>query len=185
MIEFANIAPIHFGRVFGIFDFGRCMSANVTVTNSAREGARYASAHTTQWVASTTPLTFSQARFGFQCPTGTTPTAPESDGAPGEAWRQLQAANLDLTQVTITVSYYSSSNDPTNGGTANDIEQCINAYGAVNYGTASESNTSYSPQSGDWVRVEVKYVYSAVTPVISAIVHNAITIDQTATMVLE
>lgn len=184
MIEFAIIAPILFGLVFGIFDFGRCMSANVTVTNSAREGARYASAHTTQWTSSGS-LSFSQARFGFQCPTGTTPTAPESDGAPGAAWRQLQAANLDLTQVTITVSYYSSSNDPTSGGTANDIEQCTYAYGNVNYGTASESNTSYSPQSGDWVRVEVRYVYSAVTPVISAIVHNAVTIDQTATMVLE
>ena len=183
-MEFAFIAPVLFGLVFGIFDFGRCMSANVTVTNSAREGARDAAAHTAQWVQSGT-LSSSQARFGFQCPTGTTPTAPETDGAPGEAWRQLQAANLDLTQVSIKVSYYASTNDPSTATAADDVESCPNAYGAVGYGTASESNTGYTPHSGDWVRVEVKYSYSPVTPVISSIVHNAISIDQAATMVLE
>ena len=182
-MEFAIVAPILFALVFGIFDFGRCMSANVTVTNSAREGARYAATLATSWTAPAAPWpAASQSRFGFQCPTGTTPTAPESDGPPGAAWRQLQAANLDLTQVTITVSYYNS--DP-NTNPAIDVQSCPNAYGNASYGTASESNPGYTPQSGDWVRVEVSYKYAPVTPVISNIVHNPITIDQTATMVLE
>lgn len=181
-MEFALIAPILFALVFGIFDFGRAMSANVTVTNSAREGARYAATHTTAWVSPGT-LSSSQARFGFQCPTGTPPTAPESDGAPGAAWRQLQSANLDLTQVSITVSYYNT--DPSNSS-AVDVESCPNAYGSLNYGTASETNTGYTPHSGDWVRVEVKYAYAPVTPFISALFHNSsVTIDQNATMVLE
>lgn len=176
-MEFALVAPILFALVFGIFDFGRCMSANVTVTNSAREGARYAATHTSSWTAPGLPWPLpSQKRFGFQCPTGTPPAAPQPDGPAGASWRQLQAANLDLTLVTITVSYYNA--DPSTNSPV-DVESC------PTYGTASESNAAYTPQSGDWVRVEVIYKYSPVTPLISSILHNSITIDQTATMVLE
>ncbi len=183
-MEFALVAPILFALVFGIFDFGRCMSANVTVTNSAREGARYAATHTTSWSTPTTPgyPAASQARFGFQCPTGSGPTAPESDGAPGTAWRQLQAANLDLTKVTITVSYYSKAHDPATATSADDVESCGTG---ASYGVASESSsTGYSPAAGDWVKVEVKYTYAPVTPLISSLI-GSITLDQTATMVLE
>jgi Flp pilus assembly protein TadG len=182
MMEFAIVAPILFGLVFGIYDFGRCMSANVTVTNSAREGARYGAAHTSTMAAGT--VSGANGRFGFQCSTGSPLTVSNADGPTGAAWRQLQASNLDLTQVSITVSYYSSNNDPATSTAADETQSC-NGTTAKDVGADKVSAPTYSPHSGDWVRVDVQYTYSPVTPVISSLVHNAITIDQTATMVLE
>jgi Flp pilus assembly protein TadG len=42
LVEFALIAPVFFILVFGIVDFGLGLRAWITVTNSAREAARYA-----------------------------------------------------------------------------------------------------------------------------------------------
>ena len=181
MTEFAIVAPILFALVFGIFDFGRGMSANVTVTNSTREAARYAATETTTWltpgrVAVASP---GEGRFNNSCP-GAGATAPNSDSPQGKAWKQMQAANLDLTTVGIVVRYYASNNDPISGGAANDTFTCNSSTGAI-----TESNGGYTPQSGDWVQVEITYTYTPVTPFIGAIVHNAIKLDQTATMVLE
>lgn len=193
-MEFAVVAPILFALVFGIFDFGRAMSANVTVTNSAREGARYAATHTTTWQApsGSWPAT-NQANYGFECPQGTPLTAPSASGASGQAWRQLQAANLDLTKVSIKVSYYKSSNDPSTATSADETEYCDStgkAYdvapgGASLTGANASGTYGYGPQTGDWVRVEVIYTYSAVTPVISQLLGGVIKVDQTSTMVLE
>jgi Flp pilus assembly protein TadG len=177
MTEFALVAPLLFALVFGIFDFGRAMSANVTVTNSAREGARYLVPRAASW-SSTGTLPSSSGRFYTACPTGSpATTAPASATAQGAAWRQLQSANLDLSKVTMTVRFYVSTNDPSSGGTANDIFTCSG-------GVISESNSSYTPQAGDWVQFEVQYQYSPVTPVISNLIRT-ITMDQTSTMVLE
>jgi Flp pilus assembly protein TadG len=41
MVEFALIVPLMLVIVFGIVDFGRAYSVWVTITNAAREGARY------------------------------------------------------------------------------------------------------------------------------------------------
>jgi len=178
MIEFVIVAPILFGLVFGVFDFGRAMSANVTVTNSAREGARYAATHAVEWSQPATagwPAAY-QARFGFDCPTGTPLGVPDA-GPTQAAWIQAQAANLDLNRLSITVAYFSPDNDPAVSSAANDTESCSN-------GQAGESNPGYTPVSGGWVRVDVSYDYSPATPLISAL-FNHITVDQTATMVLE
>ena len=182
-MEFALVAPILFALVFGIFDFGRAMSANVTVTNSAREGARWAATHATS-MTTTGSASGPDARFGFECPTGTSPTVVLANGPTAEAWRQLQSANLDLTKVMMTVSYY--HHDPTSNA-ADDVQSC-GAYGKPGYGQASESNATgagaYSPATGDWVKVDVQYTYSPVTPFISALIPS-VTVDQSSTMVLE
>jgi len=178
MIEFAVVAPMLLALVFGIFDFGRAMSANVTVTNSAREAARSASTHAVDWPTPTTagwPLAY-QGRFGFDCPTGTPLTVPDA-GPTQAAWIQAQAANLDLSQLSITVSYFDPDNDPALDRPANDVQSCSS-------GRATESNPGYTPASGGWVRVEVSYRYAPVTPVISSMFSH-VTVDQTATMVLE
>jgi Flp pilus assembly protein TadG len=178
MTEFAIVAPILLGLAFGIFDFGRGLSANVTVTNSSREGARYLVTHATAWTAPAGALPASQGRFNTACPgAGASPSAPIADSAQGTAWRQLQAANLDLSAVTLTVRFYVSSNDPSSNGAANDTITCSG-------GVLSESNGGYAPQSGDWVQFEVKYSYSPITPIISSIV-KTVSMDQTTTMVLE
>ena len=41
LIEFALILPLFLLLLFGMIDFGRAYSASVTLTNAAREGARY------------------------------------------------------------------------------------------------------------------------------------------------
>jgi Flp pilus assembly protein TadG len=173
MAEFALVAPLLFALVFGIFDFGRGMSANVTVTNSAREGARYIVPRATSWTTGATPGRLYTDCYG----TGSSPAAPSSSSGQGQAWRQLQAANLDLTKVVMIVRFYASSNDPSGGGAANDTFTCAN-------GSVSESNSSYTPQTGDWVQFEVKYSYAPVTPIISNII-STVSMDQTTTMVLE
>ena len=176
MTEFALVAPVLFALVFGIYDFGRGMSANVTVTNSAREGARYLATHATSW--SGTVVLASQGRFYTACQgTGSSPTAPASNSAEGVAWRQLQSANLDLPAVTMIVRFYSSTNDPALGHTADDTFTC-------SAGSMTESNSAYLPASGDWVQFEVTYHYAPVTPFISNVVHS-VSMDQTTTMVIE
>ena len=184
MTEFALIAPVLFALVFGVFDLGRGMSANVTVTNSSREGARFLATHATAWTTPTGGLSLTQGRFDQAC-YGTTsaPTAPSMSTAQGVAWRQLQNASLDLSAVSMVVRFYSSTNDPGNGGTANATFTCSSSTGSMTE-VDSPSGTTYTPQSGDWVQFEVQYHYSPVTPLISNIIHT-VSLDQTTTMVLE
>ncbi len=42
MVEFALMLPVLVLVIAGIFDLGRAFFASITITNSAREGARYA-----------------------------------------------------------------------------------------------------------------------------------------------
>jgi Flp pilus assembly protein TadG len=178
MTEFALVAPLLFALVFGVFDFGRAMSANVTVTNSAREGARYLATRATSWSAPQGGLQPSQGRFNTSCQgAGAPPSAPVADSAQGVAWRQLQNANLTLSAVSMTVRFYKLGNDPAQNGAADDTLTCSS-------GVMGESNGSYTPQSGDWVQFEVQYRYSPVTPLISNLL-TSVLIDQVTTMVLE
>ncbi len=178
LTEFALVAPLLFALVFGVYDFGRGMSANVTVTNSAREGARYLVTHASSWTAPGGGLPASQGRFDTACQgAGANPSAPVSDSAQGVAWRQLQNANLTLSAVSMTVRFYASSNDPASNGVADDTLTCSN-------GVISESNSHYTPESGDWVQFEVRYHYAPVTPIISNLI-SSVSLDQVTTMVLE
>jgi Flp pilus assembly protein TadG len=179
LTEFALVAPLLFALIFGVFDLGRGMSANVTVTNSAREGARYLVTHATSWSQPGTALAASQGRFDQACPgTGSSPAAPPADSAQGVAWRQLEDASLDLSAVTMTVRFYASNDDPhVNPAQPSDTFTCSG-------GVMSESKTSYQPESGDWVQFEVQYHYAPVTPGISSLLAT-VRLDQTTTMVLE
>jgi hypothetical protein len=178
MTEFALVAPLLFALVFGVFDFGRAMSANVTVTNSAREGARYLATRATSWSAPLGALPASQGRFNTACPgNGAPPSAPIADSAQGVAWRQLQNANLTLSAVGMTVRFFKSGNDPAQNGVADDTFTCSG-------GAMSESSGTYVPQSGDWVQFEVQYRYSPVTPLVSNLL-TTVQIAQVTTMVLE
>jgi len=178
LVEFALVAPLLLVLVFGVYDFGRGMSANVTVTNSSREGARYLVTHTTSWQTPALALPAGQGRFDTACQgIGSTPAAPLADSAQGTAWRQLQNANLTLSAVTMTVRYWASNNDPANNGVANDTFTCSD-------GVMNESNSGYTPESGDWVQFEVVYHYSPVTPLVGSLISN-VQLDQVTTMVLE
>jgi Flp pilus assembly protein TadG len=179
MTEFALIAPILFALVFGIFDFGRGMSANVTVTNAAREAARYEVPLAVGWSSSASS---SLGRYYTACPSvGTPPGEPLSGSPQAAAWQQLEAANLDLKSVTMVMKFFKSSHDPSTTSTADDMFTCNAGGGSA---VESPSGSTYVAQTGDWVQFEVRYVYSPVTPIIGSI-FKSITIDQTTTMVLE
>jgi Flp pilus assembly protein TadG len=45
LAEFAIVLPLLFLVVFGVLDLGRVFHAAITITNAAREGARYAMAY--------------------------------------------------------------------------------------------------------------------------------------------
>jgi Flp pilus assembly protein TadG len=175
LIEFALVAPLLIGLAFGIFDFGRGMSANITVTNSSREGAR--------WLA--TQASTLSSPYGTACPTGTTmPTSPVS--AQSKAWNQMQNASLDMTKVTLlTVSFYKNTNDPSAAGaTADKTVNCTVSGGAFTGASTVLPVSSYVPQTGDWVQFRVQYQYTTATPIIHQLVAT-VTVDQTTTMVLE
>jgi Flp pilus assembly protein TadG len=177
--EFALILPLLLALVFGIYDFGRGMSANVTTTNAAREGARYLAAE-----ARLVPSPYGQA-----CPGGTVsaPTAPSIASAQGVAWRQLQTASLDLTQVTMTTYWYSAAlnNDPGLDTPGNRSRQDVKYTCAAGGSPTAVFNTpTYVPAAGDSVVFEIAYVYRPSTPVIAQL-FSTITITRDTTMVLE
>jgi len=47
MVEFALILPLFVLIVIGVFDLGRAFFGSITITNAAREGARYGTLHVT------------------------------------------------------------------------------------------------------------------------------------------
>ena len=178
LIEFALVAPVLIVLAFGIFDLGRAESANVTVTNSAREGARRLVAQLTQVPPATV----------LGCPGGTVaaPQAPAAATAQGAAWRQMANASLDLTRVTLLdVRVYSTAlgHDPTATGVPDYEYRCAGPPGGA-FTASQPQGTAYTPVSGDWVAFEVAYTYAPMTPVVSGLL-SSVSVDQTATMVLE
>ena len=185
MVEFAIAAPFLLVLVFGVIDFGRGMSADVTVTNSAREGARtLASTVTLQDTGQSSWTQPSGCAGGtaacllnMSCPTSSS-GAPATGTGQANAWAQMRNSALDLSQITMTASFYQKSNDPANGGAADQVVTCSG------YGVAPTYSSTYLPTTGDWVVFKVQYVYKPSTPVINSIFHS-ISMTQTATMVLE
>jgi Flp pilus assembly protein TadG len=181
MVEFAIVAPVLLALVFGVFDFGRAMSANVTVTNSSREGARYLIA---------TVLTQGSSSYS-SCQSGTNQgTPPSSTSAEGKAWRQLQTASLDLTQVSMGIYFYKSTNDPANDSSSSHsaANMSVTCAAGSTSSTPTIPGTTYTPASGDWALFTTTYVYHPVTPVISQLLQAAggtVTVSQTTTMVIE
>ena len=180
LVEFALVAPLLIALAFGIFDFGRGMSANVTVTNATREGARWLS----------TQASNLSSPYGSACPSATSLT---STSGQLQAWNQMLNANLSMSGVSqITVYFYKSSNNPSSSSafTGWDLkEDCTRSgsafTGAVSPTTGSNTGDStYAPQTGDWVEFRVIYQYTTATPIIHQLV-STVTIDQSTTMVLE
>lgn len=182
LMEFALVAPFLLILVFGVFDFGRGMSANVTVANSSREGARYMAA------SSSTSTSAAPNYYGFgDCPllVGGVATSPSAGGTL-KAWRQLQADNLTLTNVQFIAYFYNT--DP--NGDSNHVNAKLTltcpADQSSTVPAVSPALPSYTPQTLDWVIFEIKYSYKPSTPLISAFVHNGVvSLDQLTTMVLD
>lgn len=192
LAEFALVAPIFLLLVFGVIDFGRGMSADVTVSNSAREGARFLASSVTLNEPSSWPAgscsSSAVCTLNMACPQGSSsspqapPDATASAAGSGQAkaWRQMLNDSLDLTgtNLTMKVSFYKKTNDPANGGTADQIVTCSG------FGVAPTYSSTYLPQTGDWVVFDVTFKFKPSTPIFNAM-FSQITMDQSATMVLE
>lgn len=175
--EFAIVLPLLLMLVFGVFDLGRGMSANVTVTNAAREAARTIAVT----VATSGTTSYSS------CPTPTNPMgAPAAGTGQAAAWTQLADASLDLTQVSMTIAFFSQ--DPTTHG-ADVTFSCRAKTDPCSCASATPSpnpvSTAYVARSGYWVRATVTYQYYASTPLISRFLPGGATISQATTMVVE
>jgi hypothetical protein len=151
------------------------------VTNATREGAR--------WLATQASNLDSTTHYGSYCPTGT--SAPSNSSGQLQAWNQMLNANLSMSGVTqITVYFYKSSNSPSSNTAFSgwDLkEDCGTSpfTGTVTPTTGSNTgDSSYTPQTGDWVEFRLVYQYTTATPLIHQLV-NSVTIDQSTTMVLE
>jgi len=184
MVEFALVAPMLFVLVFGVFEFGSMMSANVTVTNSSREGARLLAAQVTQHArVDGNPSKV----FGvIGCPGGaaSAPTAPPPGTAEGAAWRQMANANLALKNVTkLQVRFYAANHDPASAAPDDVFDCTLGTSTPIESGCASTPCT-YTPAPGSWAQFETDYVYNPSTPFISRLVPT-VTVAQTTTMVLE
>ena len=191
MLEFALVAPVLVVLVLGVFDLGSAVSANVTVTNSSREGARLITGQITQHNRTDTQGVVGVVFGVIGCPTGSTssPTAPAAVTGEGAAWRQLTSANLTLKSVTkMEVRFYAKTNDPANGGSPDDVFTCTQSSSTWSGptecpGTCNASGT-YTPAAGSWAQFETDYTYTPVTPVISHLIAT-VNVAQTTTMVLE
>jgi Flp pilus assembly protein TadG len=78
-VEFALVLPILLLLVFGVVDFGRAISAQITLTQAAREGARLealgysSSAVTTRAQSAATSLSPVTVTVTSSCPAGAGP----------------------------------------------------------------------------------------------------------------
>ncbi len=95
MVEFALILPLAVLIIAGLFDLGRAFFASITITNAAREGARYGTLHPKDFTgivnaavieAQNSNITLTAANVTFTCPIAIDRCAP-------------------VQPITVTVSY--------------------------------------------------------------------------------
>ncbi len=79
LVEFAALLPVLLLIAFGVLDLGRTLHASITVTNAAREGARYGMLYptdlpgiiaATQREASASGIDLSTSIIDVSCPEG-------------------------------------------------------------------------------------------------------------------
>jgi Flp pilus assembly protein TadG len=84
LVEFSMVAVVFFILVFGVIDFGMALHSWITVTNSAREGARFGAVHAPS--------------------DGSTSCSPAPTVGTIEAKVCDTGTNLDPDQMTLTVT---------------------------------------------------------------------------------
>jgi Flp pilus assembly protein TadG len=145
MVEFAIVFPILTILVFGAFDFGRALLAHNSLTNAAREGARFGITHPTQ-VSSA--------------------DAADPNNVQWHIVQELKNATVTVTAANISVYYVK------NDGTTLDATTGRSTYLA---------NTGIYP----FLRVDVRYTYQPMTPLIGSIMGSGASLVSSTTMAIE
>jgi Flp pilus assembly protein TadG len=95
IFEFMLVLPLMMMIGFGIWEFGRIFDAQLVATNAAREGARYAAAHSldSTFTSDTQSFTYNYLSAGY----GT---------------RLNSGGDVSITSNQITVQIYDTSGNP-------------------------------------------------------------------------
>jgi Flp pilus assembly protein TadG len=73
-VEFALVAPVLLTLLMGFIEFGRIYTSQITLTNAARDGARFAITHSSSWSnQSTAPAGTIEAAIQASVGAGTLP----------------------------------------------------------------------------------------------------------------
>ena len=98
MVEFALVLPMFLLLIFGVLDFGRAVYADSTITNAAREGARFA-------IITPFPTSAVQAKVQQYAATLSIPTSDVSVSCvTADGTNNCQNAQAG-DQVTVAVTY--------------------------------------------------------------------------------
>ena len=174
LVEFALVLPVFLLVVFGLFDVGRLVFTNATISQAAREGARVASAETS-WIGSAAPsCAFEEEDFA---------------GYPGRHWCPADVAELK-THITTAVNGMTTTLGPIdtvyiscNEGSESDPAPSGDWTEASGGNGCEDESGNVLGGTGNLVSVRVVYSYGPFTPIISSII-GSVPLTGTATMAI-
>jgi len=118
-VEFALLLPLLMLLVFGIVDFGRALSAQITLTQAAREGARLAALGEPNVVSST-----QAAATGLNPVNVTVTSCPAGAGAGVNAVVQVSYTFSFITPIAAIAGLFGSGFGSTMTLTAQGVMPC-------------------------------------------------------------
>lgn len=157
VVEFAFVFPILMSLIFGIVEFGTLLTTDIALTNAARSATRWATTHPSAWSNSS--------------------SAP-SNSIEGQLQGAGGAASIPNDDSHIQISYLvPGGGSPTPCGSY--------SAGSGSFSGANGYNQSTCLVPGSLIQVQVSYTYSFMTPVLSGLFPNGITLNTGATMLEE
>lgn len=105
LVEFALVLPVVLLVIIGILDFGRAVTAYVTMSNASREGLRYATLH-----PASTPDAIKESVVNRSSPLNAQQMTVRAlysndDGGTWREWTDPGAVKMNKTAIRIEVSY--------------------------------------------------------------------------------
>jgi Flp pilus assembly protein TadG len=158
LVEMAMVLPVLAFLTFGLLDFGRAYYFQVSVTNSAREGARVAILNI--YTGPQTPSCSSSNSYAT-CPV-------QTDAAITQAVRsELIYSGISPTSIKICPPHDSSGSTTGCADTSNRVDKWV---------SSDQNNQNY------YVSVNVKYDFQLFTPLMQQLVGNPVHMSVTVQM---
>jgi Flp pilus assembly protein TadG len=158
LVEMAMVLPVLAFLTFGLLDFGRAYYFQVSVTNSAREGARVAILNI--YTGPQTPSCSSSNSYAT-CPV-------QTDAAITQAVRsELVYSGISPTSIKICPPHDPSGSTTGCADTSNRVDKWV---------SSDPNNQNY------YVSVNVKYDFQLFTPLMQQLVGNPVHMSVTVQM---
>lgn len=156
LVEMAMVLPVLALLTFGLLDFGRAYFFQVSVTNSAREGARVGILNI--YTGPQTPACSTTNNYAT-CPV-------QTDAAITQAvWNELTYSGVAPTSIRICPPHDSTGSTAGCADTSNRVQNWLN-----------QNPTNY------YVKVNVTYDFQLYTPLMQQLVGNPIHMSVTVQM---